>query len=159
MKRLIVAMAVILFVAWVGVSYSAELFAPNQNKTGTIGTSTRMWGDVWVNRMNNPIMRFASHDYNSLTVPWTLSATERQADILFVTGVGNGVSVDIIAPSEQRLYYVFNGGLAGSYVRVKVTGAAATYPGAVVTGAHNMAQVIFVTLDYRLAGGMVSSAY
>jgi hypothetical protein len=59
----------------------------------------------------------ASHDYAAGTTAWTLSATEKLATQLICTNAGGGA--DIIAPSENRTYWIYNN--SGQAITIKKT--------------------------------------
>lgn len=78
--------------------------------------------------LNTPsiVITSASHDFNNATGTWTLSATEKTAQILYVYGATADGSL-IIGPSEGRIYHVFNGsniGVATGNITIRKTGGA-----------------------------------
>ena len=59
----------------------------------------------------------SSHDYAAGTTAWTLSATEKLSTQLICTNAGG--AVDLIAPSENRIYWIYNN--SGQNVTIKKT--------------------------------------
>ena len=58
-----------------------------------------------------------SHNYAAGTTAWTLSATEKLSTQLIATNAGG--AVDVIAPSENRIYWIYNN--SGQNLTIKKT--------------------------------------
>lgn len=106
MKRFI-ALALALTLVFSVAGFAEEVIAPKGNATGKIGTSTKVWGYGYFDRLPGYRYTVASKDWGNTSGTWTLSATEKQARLLYVKSA-NG-AINIVAPSEEgRVYTVFN---------------------------------------------------
>lgn len=130
MKKFLVVLvaAAILFS---GACFGAEQFYPSKNNSGSLGKSTRYWGSAYVTDVYgttvhtsdpNVIQSVASKDWGDASGTWTLSATQSKAYVIYNqnTSVANWV---IVAPSEQRVYTIYNNGSAAG--RFKASGSEA----------------------------------
>ncbi len=115
MKKLTLALVVLLALAFAGVSYGAEnLGFPGKNHSGDIGKSSRVWQGIWTdygyfyggqsyygkiaatptaNRiwtMPNqtgkvPVRCTTTHSYAGASADWTLTAAETECGFIVVT--------------------------------------------------------------------------
>lgn len=115
------AMFVVLAVLMLSVTcFAEEIFAPGFNDTGTIGTTSRYWGEGYFDKMANFRYEVASKDWGSATGTWTLNATEQRAALLYVKSLSATGGL-IVAPSEEgRVYRVYNNG--GYSITIKKSG-------------------------------------
>lgn len=131
MKKYLVLIAVLTVVLFAGSAFSEEVFKPNKNNTGQIGTSSRYWrlgyfgtltGTTVVTEDPDIIYTVASKDWGDASGTWTLSATEAKASIIYNQNSSVAGWV-IVAPSAHRIYTVYNNGSAtGTFKKSGGTG-------------------------------------
>ena len=123
MKRIfLIVFAVLLLCAF--SAQAAEVYAPGQNGTGTIGKSDRYWGKGYFKEVITGNFSPAIATIAMTAVDYTLSAAEALCNILIVTGSPSGQA--IIAPTiatsgVSRLYTVRNAGGDSAAVTIKKT--------------------------------------
>lgn len=90
------------------VCFSAETIKPTKSKTGSVGTSSRIWNYGFFNILPGFRVEVASKDWATATGDWALSTTEQRARIIYAYNTG-GTGSTITAPSEVgRVYTVYN---------------------------------------------------
>ena len=143
MKRIfLIGFAVLLLCAF--SAQAAEVYAPGQNGTGTIGKPDRYWGKGYFKEVITGNFSPSIATIVMATVDYTLSAAEALCNILVVTGSPSGqgiIAPSISASGVSRLYTVRNAGTED--VVIKVSGGTG-----VTVGTGKTAKVFWSGSDY-----------
>lgn len=125
MKKLASVMVVVLalvamLTVLVSPCISAEVIKPTKSNTGSVGTTSRVWGYGYFGILPGFRVEVASKDWATATGDWELSTTEQRARIVYCYNTG-GTGSTITAPSEVgRIYTVYNN--SGYAVTIKKSG-------------------------------------
>ncbi len=140
MKKYFALILVLAVIALSVTCFAEEVYKPGRHNTGTIGTSSYYWRQGYFTSLNNARVPVSTHDFESASVAWTLSATEKESRFLYVSAAADGAV--IIGPSETgRIYTLYNN--SGQAITLKKSGGTGI---SIANG--KVATLIYATNDY-----------